>query len=214
MYDSDSWLEYPEHHKWFNKLWLAEELGHLCGPAGINVPEKGYYIVRPIYNLVGMGAGATRQWLVPENNALSPGYFWCEEFRGKHYSIDYEWYVDKPPFWRPIVSYRGLLEPFSLSKFTSWIKVDYSIPLSSMFYELSNVGKINVECIDDKIIEIHLRPNPDPGDDITYDELVPIWQDDYNKSIPSFLEQGYKWVDSYDDADGELRNPRVGFFVR
>ena len=83
-----------------------------------------------------------------------------------------------------------------------------------MFYELSNVGKINVECIDDKIIEIHLRPNPDPGDDITYDELVPIWQDDYNKSIPSFLEQGYKWVDSYDDADGELRNPRVGFFVR
>ena len=136
------------------------------------------------------------------------------ESQGKHYSIDYEWYVDKPPFWRPIVSYRGILEPFNLSKFTAWFKVDYSILLSSLFYELSNVGKINVECIEDKIIEIHLRPNSDPGDGTVYEELVPIWQDDYNKSIPSFLEQGYKWVDSYDDADGELRNPRVGFFVR
>ena len=58
MEDCDSYVKYPKHRKWFNKLWLAEMLGYKCGPAGTDIPEDGVYVVRPIYNLGGMGAGA------------------------------------------------------------------------------------------------------------------------------------------------------------
>jgi|TARA_Y100000034_G_scaffold45882_1_gene56341 hypothetical protein len=213
MEDYDAWLKYPQHHKWFNKLWLAEKLGYQCGPAGIRVPKKGYYIVRPIYNLAGMGIGAERKWLVPENNAVLPGYFWCEYFEGKHYSIDYEWYIDKPPFWRPCISYEGIKKRSNLSRFTAWYKTDFTISLSSLFYELGDVRKINVESIEENIIEIHLRPNPDPGDGETYETMIPIWQDS-ESTITSFMEDGYRWVESYDDGDGDLNNPRVGFVVK
>ena len=58
MEDCDAYVKYPNHRKWFNKLWLSEMLGYKCGPAGTDIPEDGTYVVRPIYNLGGMGAGA------------------------------------------------------------------------------------------------------------------------------------------------------------
>ena len=56
--DCDVYVKYPKHRKWFNKLWLSEMLGYKCGPGGTDIPEDGVYVVRPIYNLGGMGAGA------------------------------------------------------------------------------------------------------------------------------------------------------------
>ena len=63
--------------------------------------------------------------------------------------------------------------------------------------------------IDDKIIEIHLRPNPDPD----RDEVIPIFADEQQK-IVAFLDQGYEWIESPDDADGLLDTARLGFLVR
>ena len=58
MTDEDQYKKYPRHRNFFNKLWLAEQLGYVCGPAGVDVPKPGVYVVRPIMNLDGMGAGA------------------------------------------------------------------------------------------------------------------------------------------------------------
>ena len=62
--DVDAWSKYPRYTSWYNKLWLSERLGYKCGPAGVPVPVKGTYIVRPIYNLLGMGLGAKYMFLL------------------------------------------------------------------------------------------------------------------------------------------------------
>ena len=209
MYDCDAWIKYPHLHKWFNKLWLAERLGYVCGPTGVGVPKKGYYIVKPIYNLSGMGAGAEKRWLVPEHDVVIPGYFWCEYFEGTQFTYDLEWQWDGPPFWKVIRAHRcDKKNNQRFTKFTREILLTKLTP-PHFFYELSDVGVINVEMIDDKIIEIHLRPNPDPD----RDEVIPIFADEQQK-IVAFLDQGYEWIESPDDADGLLDTARLGFLVR
>ena len=58
MQDDDSYILYPHHRKWFNKLYVAELFGYDCGPAGVAPTKDGTYVIRPIYNLSGMGVGA------------------------------------------------------------------------------------------------------------------------------------------------------------
>ena len=209
MYDCDAYVQYSNHHKWFNKLWLAEQLGYVCGPVGVPVPKAAYYIVRPIYNVSGMGIGAERRWLVPENDVIIPGHFWCEEFKGIQYTFDLKFNWAGPPFWKVIRGYR--CEKYNLQQFFRFIKEPLydDITLPHFFHDLSEIGIINIEMIGDKIIEVHLRSNPDPE----YDELIPVWKD---KSIDKefYFKQGYQWVDSYDDGDGHLKSPRLGFLVR
>ncbi len=41
MNDDQAWEKYPKHHKWFNKLWLAEELGYVCGQ--LPIARLGFY---------------------------------------------------------------------------------------------------------------------------------------------------------------------------
>lgn len=75
MDDCDSYLKYPHHRNWFNKLWLSEMLGYKCGPCGVEIPEDGTYVVRPIYNLSGMGIGAELKQLKKDDISTPPGYF-------------------------------------------------------------------------------------------------------------------------------------------
>ena len=155
MYDCDAYVQYPNHHKWFNKLWLAEQLGYVCGPVGVSVPKAAYYIVRPIY------------------------------------TFDLKFNCEGPPFWKVIRGYR--CEKYNLQQFFRFIKEPLydEITLPHFFHDLSEIDIINIEMIGDKIIEVHLRSNPDPE----YDELIPVWKD---KSIDKefYFEQGYQWVDS------------------
>ena len=213
MYDSDAWLQYPKHHLWFNKLHLAERLGYKCGPASVPVPEEGYYIVRPVYNLRGMGLNTMLLSLSPDvDDTIRPGYFWCEKFEGIHFTFDMEFNWAGPPFWKITKGYRCEKRSFEFTKFTKEPMFGH-ITLPQFFHELSDVDKINIEMIDDKIIEVHLRPNPDPGDGNDYEEMIPVWRDE-EVVIDLYLEQGYNWIESYDDADNQLANPRLGFLVR
>ena len=204
MFDcNDAWLKYPQHHIWFNKLWLAEQLGYDCGPASVPVSKSGKYIVRPIYNLRGMGLGTYVTELHPNTvDEIQPGYFWCEYFEGTHRTIDYTFHAMAPPLWRKVASHIGHKE--DLTTFSKWEKDDYELELPHFFVELSDVGRINVEAIDDRIIEVHLRPNPNP---MQYDEMIPVWDD--NKEL-----DGYEYVEAENNCDGQLSRPRQGFLVR
>lgn len=204
--DSEAYIFFPQYRKWFNKLELSERLGYNCGPCGVPPTEENEYVVRPIYNLSGMSVGASIKYIeTGDTTKVPPGYFWCEYFYGDQYSVTYE-YNDK---WIPINSWKAYKEKKNLSRFSKWTR-DFHYPkLPDFFDELKDVGLINVEFIEDKIIEVHLRPSPDPS----YNILIPVWADD-KKVLDSYIELGYTFIESFDDADGFLETPRIGFMVK
>ena len=215
--DCDAYVKYPQHRKWFNKLWLSETLGYKCGPAGTDIPEDGIYVIRPIYNLAGMGACAEVKELKKDDyTSTPPGYFWCEYFKGKHYSADYKWVYNRDHIdgswnnpWKGISCWVGTNMPLNLTKFVHWKRSDYIPQVPNELVELKDVEHINVEFIEDKVIEVHLRETPDPD----YDEFIPVWKSDEGK-VAHYLMHEYKFIEAYDDANGYIKDPRIGFLVK
>lgn len=69
-----------------------------------------------------------------------------------------------------------------------------------------DVDCINLEAIDDKIVEVHLR-----GGFMhlkQYRELIPVF--DYQPKI----KYGYQFIEEYDDAKGHLPLKRLGYLVK
>jgi len=209
MNDEAAWKKYPHHRLWFNKLWLSEQFGYYCGPGGVAPQASNYYIVRPIYNLAGMGVGAEYRWIEEgDYSVVPPGYFWCEIFIGKHISAQYQWNDNQLT---AVSGWLGQHLTTELYKFNRWTRVDINdLPSPPpICNRLMDVQQINIEFIDNKPIEIHLRETPDPQ----YDQLFPVFTD-MHVNHKQMVDNGYKWIDSYDNADGFLDNPRIGFYVR
>lgn len=218
--DEQAWAAYPHHRLFFNKLWVSELLGHVCGPAGIQPPSEDYYIVRPIYNLYGMGTAVKCKRITDRNyGQIEPGYFWQEMFKGDHLSVDY---IYDGSSWNQSTTVLGKKPSLNFFKWESWERVNQPMPLPSILGNfLEDVKHINIEFIGDKIIEVHLRPNPDFTSD--WGMIIPIWSSfidpDAGLTIGSF-KQKYKdfvWV-----PDNEchtlkhwLNNDyRIGYFAR
>ena len=116
--DEEAWQAAEVGDLWlFDKLILSRRLGYICGPAGVPVPRPAEYIVRPISNLRGMGLGASIRYIQDTTDYLPAGYFWCELFRGRHISVDYEGGV-------PVLAVEGFREPDApLYRFLRWERV-------------------------------------------------------------------------------------------
>jgi hypothetical protein len=156
-----------------------------------------------------MGVGAKKIWIDTDDcTKVPPGYFWCEWFYGNQYSVTYQW-KDYPGGWEPISCWQGIKEDENLSKFTKWIRTDFYPNIGIMFHELADLDKINIEYIDDKIIEVHLRTSPDPD----YNELIPVWKGD-EEVVDKYTKLGYSYIINYDGAAGFLDLPRIGFLVK
>ena len=211
MDDDDAYLKYPKHRKWFSKLYVAETLGYDCGPAGVAPSKTGTYIVRPVMNLSGMGVGARVEKIEKgDHNAVEAGYFWCEYFDGPHYSGNYRFVSGQIPYWDPINCWQGVNMPINVTKFTEWKRSEYSPKVPRDFNVLSDVSVINVEFIGDKPIEVHLRLGADPE----YDHMIPVWSSSPEDTILHYEHHGYKYIEDYEDADGQLNDPRLGFLVK
>ena len=209
MNDIQAYREYPHLRHWYNKLWLSEQLGYNCGPASISPSSSGWYIVRPIMNLSGMGIGAEKVWIdAGDHTKVPPGYFWCEWFEGNQYSVTYQW-NGYHTGWKPISCWQGIKEEDDLSKFSRWLKTDFYPHIGIFFHELSDLEKINIEYIENNIIEVHLRTSPEPD----YNELIPVWKGQ-EEVVDKYIKMGYNYITSYDDAEGFLDTPRVGFLVK
>lgn len=197
LYDGDAWKKCRNEDLWvFDKLILSKKLGYRCGPAGVEVPVPGYYVVRPITNTFGMGVGAEVKYLKHETDHLGPGKFWCKQFHGPHYSVDYHG-DGKQKFC--VQGFRDKKDP--LYKWREWKLIDKKIPCPPIVDTL--VGKydtINCEFIGDKLIEIHLRGNPDFANGEK--RLIVVWKGE-NKQPP----KGMKFIPSDDYK-------REGFFVQ
>lgn len=191
IYDSDVWNTIHPDDLWvYDKLILSKKLGHQCGPAGISLPIPGTYIIKPITNILGMGLGShIHEFTSTHTDWMQPGTFWMEVFNGQHLSIDvvngntaiiYEGYRENP------------------QRFSQWKKIETIITHPTFIIELSKkYGVVNYESIGGKIIEIHLRANPD-WQKYRAKELIPVWKN-----------QTYDPTNFVSDPDGE----RLGFII-
>lgn len=132
-------------------------LGHKAGPAGHPVPEPDYYVVRPIMNINGMGAGARIERLEGCTDHLEPGYFWCQLFAGQHISVDYE-------RGEPVLAVRGYQRPNSLQRFELWERVGAAmIPKlpGALDFMARRHEHFNAEFIGGRLIEVNFHHNSD-----------------------------------------------------
>lgn len=184
---SEEWNSIQPSDLWvYNKLQLSQVLGYTCGPAGLEVPNPDFYIVRPSINMMGMGRYARREYLNQSTEHLHPSEFWCEIFSGQHKSIDYHWGECK------LVVNGFIKSAQNLYQWDKWEKVDQKIPFPDVLNEFKyRYEWINIEMIGDKIIEVHFRPNPD----FRYGNTVaiPIWDE-----VPEVTPEGYRYIEDQD----------------
>jgi len=157
--DEGAW-EYFTTHRWvYNKLDVALSQEIICGPMGVD-PEKFPVFMKPIINMHGMGLGSkllkTREDY--ENNRHFSGYFWMEFLEGEHLSYDIVLQNGEVVF---TVIFKG--HPLAEGMFDSWeiseadekISAHVTQWVGKHFKDFS--GCINIETINGKIIECHLR---------------------------------------------------------
>lgn len=121
-------------------------------------------------NTEGMGQGAHIRRLEFDTLEIPHGFFWCEILEGDHLSVDYE-------YGEPILTVAGTKDSeYPLQRFVHWVKVPNTIPLPTILSDLSGIYRyINCEFIGGKLIEVHLRHNPDFAYGNT--EMIPLWRD-------------------------------------
>ena len=189
---------HPEDLWVYNKLQLSRVLGYKCGPVGLDVPNPDFYVVRPVVNFLGMSRNARIMWLNGSTDFIHPGEFWCELHKGEHLTVDYR-------NMQSSLVVRGFRdEENPLYKWDRWEKVDREVEFPDVLMELGQKYEwINCEFIDGKLIEVHIRQNPDfrHGNTIA----VPIWKDDKTQH-----ESIYADYDYIDDKD-YYRN---GFYIK
>lgn len=199
--DDITWKQCDSEDLWiFDKLILSRKLGYICGPSGVLVPAPDYYIVRPITNIDGMGACASIKWLtnnrlpLDRDDQVMPGYFWCEVFTGRHLSVDYV-HGDQ------VLCVEGIRTNNNpLYKWSKWERVDDFVPFPKILFELDfHHENINCEFIGGKLIEVHLRHNPDFQEGQLH--VIPVWEGE--SSNPP---KGYIFKKSPDFN-------RLGFFI-
>ena len=218
IYDvADEWNRILPQHLWiYNKLFLSRRLGYTCGPMGLEVPEPGFYIVRPCMNLMGMGRHARIEWIENTTEHLHPAEFWCEVFEGDHLSVDYEYHEDRTGCYPEYamdhsvdfhikeqrLCVKGVRDSNDLYRFTRWEKVNVKVPYPQILTTIGlyRYGWINCEFIGGNLIEVHFRRNPDFRFD--NDVAIPVWND--QEIVPI---EGYRYIEEEDYF-------RRGFWVK
>jgi hypothetical protein len=189
-----------------DRLALGRRLGYACGTSSEPPPRAGAWFTKPIRNPPGMGVGARRNryrsapragWA----DALAAGDMWMPLFRGAHYSVDFRRERGR---WRQRLTVR-CIPARAAARPALWrvesVAFEVPAPLRHVDSEW-----LNVELIGGAVIEAHLRRNTDfdrapPGARVAH----VVWAD---QRPPAGM------VGDFDDADGQLSVPRLGFVYR
>jgi hypothetical protein len=171
----DVWKFIEPDDLWiYDKLILARKLNYYCGPAGTLPNKPGEYIVRPCVNFLMMGRGARVESSLDFD--VPVGYFWCERFYGRHLSFDFH-------HGKQVLAVEGFKENQNrLDRFSKWQKCKEVLTLPDFLVTITEKYEwLNVECIGDKIIEVHLRYNDDFLGH-SANTIIPIWKDNFYRS--------------------------------
>jgi len=157
--DPESWRLFP-HHRWvFNKLLICATQGLEHGPHGVPPPRYPVFS-KPVYNLKGMGAGSRVIHSSAEYaDAETPGHMWMALLEGEHVSTDAAVIDGKAVWWRHASGIAGGGGTFDHWKIAAESRPQLERRLGAWLLEhLSGyTGMINLETIDQRIIECHLR---------------------------------------------------------
>jgi hypothetical protein len=176
MNDCDVWEFMQPEDAWvYDKLILARRLGYACGPAGVAPKSSAEYIVRPISNYRMMGRGSKVMHIEAGKDIIPDGYFWCEVFKGTHFSFDYH-------RGQQTLAVEGVKDSKRTDRFSLWRKVNATFTLPDILIDVAKkYDYMNIEVIGNKIIEVHLRYNDDfRGHESN--EIVPIWKENFYDS--------------------------------
>jgi hypothetical protein len=193
---NDEWKNIHHDDLWaYNKLFISRILGYACGPIGTTVPKSDFYIVRPSFNILGMGCNARIEYIEKYTDHFHPAEFWCEIFDGEHISVDF--YKKKAEL--VVLGTRDSKDP--LYKWQKWTKIERDFEFPQILNKLQgNYDWINCEFIGNKLIEVHFRRNPD----FRYQnsEAIPVWDD---QNVEDF--ENYTFI-----KDSEQK--RRGFYIK
>ena len=182
---NDEWNQIHPSDLWvYNKLFLSRVLGYTCGPVGTTVPRPDFYIVRPSFNLLGMGRFARKEWLYNYTDHIHPAEFWCEIFEGEHLSVDFKNKKSE----LVVLGTRDDDDPYY--KWSKWEKIDLNVQFPEILKELKgNYEYINCEFIGGRLIEVHFRQNPD----FRYNNTVaiPVWNDEKMENMTFIKDSEY-----------------------
>jgi hypothetical protein len=157
--DADGYLWNPAHRWVYNKLTIAESQGLECAPHGVDPPHYPVFS-KPIFNLDGMGVGSRRLSSVEDYAvARQPGHMWMRLLEGEHVSSDAAVVDGKMRWIRHVL---GLAR--TGGTFDYWTIEDRPRPILESYcarwiesFMAGYTGMLNIESIDDRIIEVHLR---------------------------------------------------------
>jgi hypothetical protein len=157
--DPDAYQWYPQYHWVYDKLRVAESQGIACGPHGVPPP---YFPVfsKPVVNMRGMAVGTrVLRDLKDYQRHLTSGHFWMTLLEGEHVSTDAAVLAGKVRWWR-----HTLGTPGPDGTFEHWtIEAGARPPLEAYLGEwigrhlAGYTGMLNLESIDGRIIDAHLR---------------------------------------------------------
>ena len=156
--DESAWLYYPKYRHVYNKMWVCETQGISHAPYGILPPSYPVFY-KPIINLDGMGKNS---FLIEKRKHFDsveniPG-FWMEYLQGDHISHDLVVDSGKIFFYHSMIGF-----PDTEGKFDYWAPVETPDKVKKYIKKWikANLGDyrgcLNIETIDGKIIECHLR---------------------------------------------------------
>lgn len=157
--DADAYELYPKHRWVYNKLLVAESQGVRCAPHGMEPPNLPVFS-KPIYNMRGMGTGSRAirtldQW----HRRQAPGHMWMEMFEGDHVSSDVAVVDGRPQWWRHVEG--RALKGGTFDYWTVYAEARPQIEGYCGDWLAENLrgytGMANLETIDGRIIECHLR---------------------------------------------------------
>jgi hypothetical protein len=157
--DEHAYELYPRHRWLYNKLLICETQGLAAAPHGVPPPQFPVFS-KPIYNMHGIGVGGQVVDNAEElQQAMSAGYMWMPLLTGEHVSSDVVVVDGEPCWWR-----HTLGKALGDGVFDYWTILAEPRPELEAYcgeWLQRNLkgysGAINMETIDGKIIEAHLR---------------------------------------------------------
>ena len=158
--DLEAWIMYPNFNFLYNKLFICKIQNIQHAPMPI-LPNKYPIIIKPIINLMGMGINSIKinsktEFLNHYNN----NHFWSTFIKGTHLSWDLVINNGKILF---CCRFKGYKDDNKFGTFNYWQllkdKVNLPKPITNLVttYLKDFTGCLNIETMNNKIIECHLR---------------------------------------------------------
>ena len=190
--DFDAYQWNPAHRWVYNKLLIAESQGLCCAPHGVT-PAGFPVFSKPIINLRGMGASSrVIASLADYERHETAGHFWMTLLVGEHVSSDIAiehgaavWFRHAQgipagagtfDYWIVEAARRGALEEYC----GAWVARNLA----------GYTGMVNLETIDGRIIEVHLRFT---------DQWPDLYGEGWLAALVGLYAQG-EWVFDADDV--------------